>query len=202
MQNSAFSKSKATAPMHEAVVMGASAGGMRALKTILDALPRDFSLPVAIVQHVASHADSFMAEYLGRDAALVVKEAGDKEAMQAGHVYLAPPDYHLLLEEDKTFSLSVDARVNFSCPSIDVLFESAAESFGGAVIGVLLTGASADGSAGLKAIKKAGGLTIVQDPETAESPYMPQSALHALTPDHVLPLDQIAALLQRIAAKG
>ncbi len=185
--------------MYEVVVIGASAGGMRALKTILGALPADFPLPVAIVQHMASHSDSYMAEYLGQDCTLALKEVEDKEAMRPGCIYLAPPNYHLLVEPDKTFSLSVDPRVNFSCPSIDVLFESAVDSLGGQIIGVILTGASADGSAGLKAIKAEGGLTIVQDPATAESPYMPQAALNASQPDYVAALEDIATLLQRAA---
>lgn len=188
--------------MYDAVVIGASAGGMKAIKTIINTLPADFPLPIAIVQHVASHPNSYLAEYLGLDCALAVKEVDDKEAMIPGNIYLAPPDYHLLLEPDRSFSLSVDARVNFSCPSIDVLFESAADSLNGQVIGIILTGASADGSAGLKAIKEAGGLTIVQDPKTAESPYMPQAALTAAPPHHVEELKDIAPLLQNIVKKS
>lgn len=187
--------------MYEAVVIGASAGGMKALKTVLSGLPAYFPLPVAIVQHMASTPDSYMVEYLGNHCALAVKEADDKEELKAGTVYLAASDYHLQVEPDKTLSLSVDPPVNFSCPSIDVLFDSAARCFGNKLIGIVLTGASADGAAGLKKIRVAGGLTIVQDPASAESPFMPQSAIAAATPHHVVALEEIPSLLISVTDK-
>ena len=134
---------------------------------------------------------------------LTVKEADEKEHLEAGIVYLAPPNYHLMVEKDKTLSLTVDERFNYSRPSIDILFESAAEVFGPQLIGVVLTGANSDGSYGLKTIKAAGGLVVVEDPATAEVKTMPQAALDMLFPDyvadHVLPLEKIGPLLVRIA---
>lgn len=185
--------------MHEAVVIGASAGGMKALKTILSGLPGDFPLSIAIVQHMASHADSYMAEYLGSNCALPVREADDKEDFKKGAVYLAPSDYHLQVEPGRTLSLSADSPVNFSRPSIDVLFDSAADVFERALIGIVLTGASADGSAGLKRIRSKGGIAIVQDPEDAESPFMPQSAIASAAPEYVAALRDIAPLLLKLA---
>lgn len=185
---------------YKAVVMGASAGGMQALKTIIAALPSSFPLPVAVVQHIGEHRESILADYLSRLSALSVKEAEDKEPFCAGQVYLAPPGYHLLIEPDKTFSLSVDPCVNYSCPSIDVLFESAADAFGNSLIGVVLTGANADGSHGLKAIKANGGLVIVQNPETAEARAMPQAAARAVQTDYIVELEKVAPLLVQLSA--
>jgi two-component system chemotaxis response regulator CheB len=182
--------------MYKAIVMGVSAGGLDALKTILPALPSHFPIPIAIVQHRnGKSTDSFLAEYLDRISPITVQEAEDKEPLQAGHAYLAPAGYHLLIEADSTFSLSVDSRVNYCCPAIDVLFESAADVFGRALIGVVLTGANSDGAIGLKAIKDRGGLAIVQSPRTAESDAMPRAALAATPVNHILELDQIAPLL-------
>ncbi|MBI3418799.1 MAG: chemotaxis protein CheB [Proteobacteria bacterium] len=180
---------------YRAVVMGTSAGGMQALKTILPALPESFPLPIAIVQHMQESADDFLAEYLNGISPLTVKEAEDKEPFSPGTVYLAPAGYHLLIEADQTFSLSVDVRENYCCPAIDALFESAAEVFGEALIGVVLTGANGDGSHGLKTIKARGGFAIVQNPVTAESDYMPAAALAATPVDRVGDLEQIASLL-------
>lgn len=184
--------------MHEAVVIGTSAGGMSALTTILPALPRSFPLPVAVVQHLNPQSESFLAEYLDRIGALPTKEAEDKEPLQPGNVYVAPAGYHLLVESDRTFSLSVDARVNFCRPSIDVLFESAADAFGSSLIGIILTGANGDGSHGLMSIKARGGLAIVQDPDSAEASCMPRSALERTAADHTVALEDIAPLLIRL----
>ncbi|MEZ0260430.1 MAG: chemotaxis protein CheB [Alphaproteobacteria bacterium] len=188
--------------MFDALVIGASAGGMKALKTVLSGLPRDFPLAVAIVQHMASHSDSYMAEYLAACCPLPVKEADDKEDFRKGAVYLAPAGYHLLIEPDRILSLSVDPPVNFSCPSIDVLFDSAAGVYGSRLIGVVLTGASADGSAGLKRIKERGGTAIVQDPAGAEVSFMPQSAITAAAPEHIAALDDIAPLLLKLCRQA
>lgn len=188
--------------MFDALVIGASAGGMKALKTLLTGLPHDFPLAIAIVQHMASHSDSYMAEYLGTGCSLPVKEADDKEEFRKGAVYLAPAGYHLQVEPDRTLSLSVDPPVNFSCPSIDVLFDSAADVFGSRLIGVVLTGASADGSAGLKRIRERGGTAIVQDPAGAEVSFMPQSAIAAAAPGHVAALDDIAPLLRKLCGQA
>ncbi len=180
---------------YKAIVIGVSAGGLQALKTVLPALPESFPLPIAIVQHIGERSDGFMAEYLDQASQLTVKEAEDKEPLSSGTAYLAPPGYHLLIEPDRTFGLSVDARVNYSCPSIDVLFESAAEVFAESLIGIVLTGANADGAQGLKIIKERGGLAIVQNPENAESAAMPKAAISATQVDYVVNLEQIAPLL-------
>jgi two-component system chemotaxis response regulator CheB len=184
---------------YKMIVMGTSAGGMQALREVLSALPEPFPLPIAIVQHIDGHSDGFLAEYLNRESTLTVKEAEDKEPLQAGCAYLAPPGYHLLIETDFTLSLSADARVNYSCPSIDVLFESASDAFEEALIGVVLTGGNADGSHGLKLIKSRGGLAIVQDPQTASCAAMPLAALKNVHADHVVQLREIAPLLAMLA---
>lgn len=186
---------------YEAIVIGASAGGLQALKTVLTALPASFPFPIAIVQHIADRSESVMAELLDRASRIAVNEAEDKELLRPGTAYLAPPGYHLLIEPDRSFSLSVDERVNYACPSIDVLFESAAEVFGKALIGVILTGANADGAHGLKTIKAHGGLAIVQNPENAESPVMPRAALAATEVDYRVNLEQLAPLLLRLTGQ-
>ncbi|UVT14473.1 MAG: chemotaxis protein CheB [Nitrospira sp.] len=186
---------------YSAVVIGASAGGLQALKTILSALPGSFPLPIAIVQHIAERSDNFMAELLNHASRIAVKEAEDKEPLSPGTAYLAPPGYHLLIEPDRSFSLSVDERVNYACPSIDVLFESSAEAFDESLIGIILTGANADGAQGLKAIKKYGGLAIVQNPESAEHPAMPKAALAATDVDYVVNLEQLTPLLLQLTAQ-
>lgn len=185
--------------MFEAAVLGVSAGGMHALKTILSALPATFSLAIAIVQHTSAQSDGFLAEHLNRCSMIRVKEAEDKEILSRGTAYLAPAGYHLLIEPDKSFSLSVDDKVNFSRPSIDLLFESAAEAFGEALIGVVLTGANADGALGLKAVKRHGGLAVVQNPATAEASRMPKAAIDATSVDHIVDLERIALLLRRLS---
>jgi two-component system chemotaxis response regulator CheB len=184
---------------YKAVVIGVSAGGIGALKVILPTISASFPLPIAIVQHREARSDGFLAEYLNRISEVTVSEAEDKEPLCAGHAYLAPAGYHLLIESDRSFGLSVDARVNHSCPSVDVLFESAADAFGRSLIGIVLTGANADGARGLKAIKARGGLAIVQNPNTAESRAMPRAALQAASVDYVLDLDKIAPLLMELS---
>jgi two-component system chemotaxis response regulator CheB len=185
----------------DVVVIGASWGGLRALSLILPALPADFPAPIIVAQHRdADSEDELLSRLLTRDSALRVTDADDKAPLQAGTVLLAPPGYHLLLA-DECVELSLDAPVQFSRPSIDVLFESAAESFGAGVVGVLLTGANADGAAGLAEIQRRGGRTIVQDPETAERAEMPRAALEQLEPDHVVPIDEVAALLCEACGK-
>jgi two-component system chemotaxis response regulator CheB len=184
--------------MFEAVVIGASAGGMHALEAILSVLPASFALPIAIVLHRGAQSDGYLIKALNSVSAITVKEAEGKEPMRPGLAYIAPADYHLLIEPDRTFSLSVDEKVHFSRPSIDILFTSAAETFGNKLIGVVLTGANADGADGLGMIKQRGGLAIVQDPETAEASSMPRAALRATPVDHVAILEQIGHLLCRL----
>ena len=186
---------------YEAVVIGVSAGGLLALKTLLPALPPSFPVPVIIVQHISERSDGYMVKYLNQESSITVKEAEDKEPIYSGIAYLAPPGYHLLIELERIFGLSVDARVNYSCPSIDVLFESAANVFGESLIGIVLTGANADGAHGLKVIKEHGGLAIVQNPKTAQSPAMPKAALAAADADYVINLEQIAPLLVELTVQ-
>jgi two-component system chemotaxis response regulator CheB len=185
--------------MFDAVVIGVSAGGMQALKTLLSALPASFRLPIAIVRHVEAQSDAYLAQYLDRACAVTVKEAGDKESLQPGTAYLAPAGYHLLIEPDRSFSLSVDEKVNYCRPAIDLLFASAADAYGESLIGIVLTGANADGAKGLKAIKLHGGRTIAQNPQTAQSPRMPQAAIAATSVDHIADLESIAPILLRLA---
>ena len=180
---------------YETIVMGVSAGGMEALSTILPYLPVRFTLSVMVVQHQHPASDNFLVHYLDERCRLRVKQADEKEPILAGVVYFAPPDYHLLVEQDKTLSLSVDPLVNFARPSIDVLFESAADVYRSDLVGVILTGASTDGSQGLKRVKESGGMTIVQDPKTAVSDTMPKAALAATEVDHVLPLEEMGPFI-------
>jgi len=184
--------------MFDAAVIGVSAGGLHALRTILQALPATFPIPIAIVQHLNAQSESYLVDYLNGLSAIPIKEAEDKETLCPGTVYLAPAGYHLLIEPDGSFSLSVDEKVNYSRPSIDLLFESAAETFGQALIGIVLTGANSDGALGLRAIKQHGGLAIVQNPETANTPYMPRAALNATPVDYIENLEGIASLLRRL----
>jgi two-component system, chemotaxis family, protein-glutamate methylesterase/glutaminase len=186
---------------YAAVVIGVSAGGIEALKVLLPALPASFPLPIAIVQHRDRRSDGFLADYLNALSRIAVSEAEDKEPFCAAHAYLAPAGYHLLIESDRSLSLTVDERVNYSCPSIDVLFQSAANVFAQSLIGVVLTGANSDGAEGLKTIKARGGVTVVQDPQTAASTAMPRAALNATPVDHVVPLEQIAPLLTQISTR-
>jgi two-component system chemotaxis response regulator CheB len=180
---------------YQVVVIGASAGGMTALTELLSTFPATYSLPVIVVQHLHPLQDTCFIEHLDYKCALRIKEAGEKAPIEAGHAYFAPPNYHLLIEDDRTFSLSVDEKVNYARPAIDVLFESAADVYGSGVIGVILTGANDDGAQGLRLVRERGGLTIVQDPETAESPLMPQAAIAATQVDYILALPEIASLL-------
>ncbi len=184
--------------MYEVIVIGVSAGGLNALTSILAALPKDFPLSVVIVQHLHHDSDDFFPRYLDELCNIHVKEAASRENIKPGVVYIAPSGYHLLIERDRVFSLSVDPPVNFSIPSIDVLFESAAWAYKDKLVGVILTGANSDGSQGLKMLKEYGGLTIVQDPETAESPEMPRAAIKVVDVDHMIPLDEIGGFLSVI----
>ncbi len=188
------------APMYEAVVIGTSAGGMQALRVLLCGLPADLPMAVAVVQHVEASSDGFLSEFLNDSCAIAVKEAEEKEPFAKGTAYIAPANYHLLIEPDHTLSLSADDKVNYSRPAIDPLFESAADVFGDRLIGVVMTGASSDGAQGLKTVKNRGGRTVAQNPQTAESPFMPQAALRAADPDHIVDLKDIAPLLIGLSA--
>jgi two-component system, chemotaxis family, protein-glutamate methylesterase/glutaminase len=183
---------------YQAIVMGSSAGGVAVLECILSSLPKKFPLPLMIVQHLAPNSDDYLAHFLDNSCHLVVKEVEDEEPIQPGYVYLSPPNYHLMVEKKQTLSLSTDNPVNFSRPSIDVLFESASRVYVDNLIGILLTGANKDGSKGLACIHEQGGLTIVQDPNTAESPFMPLAAIEAVKVDYILPEEKIGTLLKDI----
>lgn len=186
------------AQSYRAVVIGCSAGGLDALSVVLPSLPATFSVPIVIVQHINPRAMSRLHLLLERKCAIDVREADEKIKPRPGVAYFVPPNYHLLLELDGTFSLSVDERVNYSRPAIDVTFETAAEVYGSALIGVVMTGASADGSRGLARIKALGGYTIVQDPKEAQSAVMPESAIRVAQPHAVLPLRDIGPMLIRL----
>lgn len=179
----------------KAIAIGASAGAVQALLTILPALPPSFSLPVLVVVHVPSDRENVLASLLQAKTRLVVKEAEDKEPVAGGVIYFAPPDYHLLAEADGTLALSTDEPVNFSRPSIDVLLESAADAYGPALVGVILTGANHDGAAGLRAVMDAGGMAIIQDRAEAFATAMPDAALNACPTATIMNLDAIASYL-------
>jgi two-component system, chemotaxis family, protein-glutamate methylesterase/glutaminase len=177
----------------EIVAIGCSWGGLDAMQVILGGLGRHFRTPIVVTQHRAVHSTDALQGLLSKYGKTVC-EPGDKDAIEPGYVYVAPPDYHLLVE-DGHFELSVDERVSFSRPSIDVLLESAADAYGPSAIGVILTGANEDGARGIEKIKKRGGITIAQDPATAVKPAMPAAAIATGMVDKVLPLDEIASQL-------
>jgi two-component system, chemotaxis family, protein-glutamate methylesterase/glutaminase len=179
------------------VVIGTSLGGLTALEALLPALPASFPAPIVIVQHRSKDSDGGMTTVLQRHSSLPICEVEDKMPIRAGHVYLAPPDYHLLIGPTE-FVLSIDAPVNAARPSVDVLFESAADSFGSRTIAVILTGLNTDGARGSRRVKDRGGTVIVQDPSTAEASSMPRGAVAGGPVDHVLSLDQVAPLLVRL----
>ena len=182
------------------VVVGASAGGLHALQTVVAGLPADWPSAMAIVQH-RSKESSALCELLQDVTPLCVSEAEDKQRILPGYVYLAPPDYHMLVDGE-ALSLSVDEPVRWSRPSIDVLFESAADSFGDRTVGVVLTGANSDGSRGLRRIVDSGGQGVVQDPATADVRVMPESARRAVPEACVLPLEAISEHLIRLRGRN
>ncbi len=177
----------------ELIAVGTSLGGLTALLELLRTLPATLPVPIVIVQHRGATAETTLVDMLAAGTPLAVVEAEDKVDMVAGTVYVAPPDYHLLVEERGTLALSTEAPVRSARPSIDVLFESAADAYGDRLLGVLLTGASADGAAGLARIKARGGCVIVQDPATAECATMPAAGIAATAVDYIVPLAQIGA---------
>jgi len=187
-----------TKKTYQAVVIGSSAGGLNALKTLFEALDERFPLPVIIVQHMSPDAENYLPSFLDNMKKIRVKEADEKEIPQPGTAYIAPPNYHLLMEHNGSFTLTVSERVNYARPSIDVLFETAAEAYREKLIGIILTGANNDGSRGLKKVKEMGGMALVQDPEEAESDAMPRAAMEAVKVDQVLPLKGIANFLNTL----
>jgi two-component system chemotaxis response regulator CheB len=178
----------------ELIVIGCSLGGMRALETILNDLPGTFPVPIAVVQHRHRTSNGSLPAFLRRKTDLEVVDAEDKQPIAPGVVYLAPANYHLLVESGE-LSLSVDEAVSFARPSIDVLFESAADAYGRALIGVVLSGSNEDGARGAERIKSRGGFLVAQDPATAEAPRMPKAAIARARVDRILPLERIAPFL-------
>ena len=181
----------------QAVVIGASAGAVEALSALLPTLPADYPLPIMIVVHLPSDKKSVLAELFRQRCKIVVCEAQDKEPIASGTVYFAPPDYHLQVEKNKHLSLSGEEPVLYSRPSIDLLFETAADAYGEGLIGIILTGANHDGAHGLRAVEDAGGIAIVQQPDQAAARAMPESALKNCANARALSLEQIAAFLQK-----
>jgi two-component system chemotaxis response regulator CheB len=176
------------------IVIGCSLGGLHALQTIISGLPKDFCIPIVVAQHRHKNSNEGLPAYFRRNTQFNVVDADDKQWIKPGHIYLAPADYHLLVERGE-LHLSVDEAVRHSRPSIDVLFESAADAYGAQLIGVVLTGSNEDGARGAKRIKQSGGLVIVQDPKTAEAPEMPAAVAAMVDVDRILPLESIAPFL-------
>ena len=183
-----------------AIVIGASAGGVEAIGTLLSALPAALQVPVFIVLHLPRERPSLLAPIFQLKCALPVREASDKEPVAPGTVYLAPPDYHLLIDEGPLTALSADDPVHYSRPAIDVLFESAADVYRAGLLGLVLTGGNQDGAAGLAAVSAAGGQGVVQRPESAQVPYMPAAALQRNPSSRVLSLGDIAGLFAALPA--
>jgi two-component system chemotaxis response regulator CheB len=189
-------------PEMAAVVIGASAGATDALSVILPALPADFAAPIFMIVHVPKDPPHLLVEILTSRSRLPLREVEDKSPIEPGTIYVAPPDYHVLVESDGRLSLSVAAPVHFSRPSIDVLFESAALVYGARLVGVLLSGASEDGARGLAKVRELGGRTLVQDPATAAATTMPVAAIRLGAAEHVLGLAEIAAFLSDASTRA
>jgi len=179
---------------YDLVVVGTSWGGLAALKTLVGALPASFRMAVTLVQHRHKDSDHVLRALLQERSHLIVCEVEDKMPLEEGHIYVAPPDYHTLIEPGH-FALSTEAPVRFSRPSIDVTFNSAADAYGHRMVGVVMTGANTDGALGLRRISDLGGLAIIQDPKTAESPTMPEAAQKAVPRARVMPLPRIGEYL-------
>ena len=184
------------------VVIGASLGGLAAVQAVLDGLPEDWRVPIALVQHRGADNDSRLAHLLGRHTTMAVEEPDDKAAIEPATLYVAPSGYHMLVERPGSLALSVDEPVGFARPSIDVLFESAATAYGRRLAAVLLTASSEDGAAGMAAVAAAGGVTIVEDPATAASPVAVLAALARTRVQHVRAVEEIGPLLGGLASGG
>lgn len=182
----------------KAIILGASAGCLGALSQILPALPGDYPYPIMVVVHLPADKDSLIGDLLDQKCALHVHEVDDKEPIMPGHVYFAPPNYHMLIEKDEVVSLSIEDEVLYSRPSIDVSFQSAADVYRARLTGIILTGANNDGAAGLAAVVAAGGTAIVQNPAEAFAEAMPQAALFACPDARVMSLSEITAYLKSL----
>jgi len=182
----------------ELIVIGGSAGSLDALLQIVPKLRADIGIPIVIVVHRGNSTEQLLVNLFALKTRIPIREAEDKEPLLHDTIYIAPGDYHLLVESRELLALDVSEKVNYSRPSIDLTFESAAEVFGKNCIGILLSGANSDGCKGLKAIGEAGGTTIVQEPATASVPYMPKAALNSMKPDHVFSPTQMAQFLNEL----
>ncbi|HEY4308909.1 MAG TPA: chemotaxis protein CheB [Pirellulales bacterium] len=191
--------SESTVPCIRAIAIGASAGALDALSIILPALPAGFPIPVLVVVHLPADKESLLANLLDAKCQMDVREAADKEPIQFGTIYLAPPAYHMLVENDQSLSLSADEPVNFSRPSIDVLFETAADAYGSSLVGVILTGANNDGAYGLRTVVERGGIALVQRPDQSYASAMPLAALSACPQAQSLSLNEISDYLSSLA---
>lgn len=189
---------KITQPFFSAIAIGVSAGGLHALIHILSELPADYPIPIIVVQHRGKDYKELLEQVMQSKCLLRVKQADEKEEILSGFIYTAPSDYHLLIELDKTFSLTSDVYVKHSRPSINLMFETAAEVYREKLLGIILTGASSDGSEGLLEIKRHGGYTIAQNPSLAEYPYMPQAAIAIGAVEIILSLDDIKHYLEKL----
>jgi two-component system chemotaxis response regulator CheB len=179
---------------YEIIVIGTSMGGLAALETIFTGLPADFAVPIAVVQHRSSESLDTMLKVLRRYTSLRLREPSDKEPIEPGTIYVAPPDYHLMVEPGY-FALSTGPVVSYARPSIDVLFDSAADAYKSRVIGIVLTGANSDGAAGARRIKAVGGVVLAQDPTTAECAVMPKATIKDVKVDRILTLEEISPCL-------
>ena len=187
---------------YAAIAIGVSSGGLAALDQVLSKLDADLSIPILIVQHISPDSQNYLPIHYAGCCSQVIKEAEDKEPIRHGTVYFAPPNYHLMVECDRSIALSIDPKVNFSRPSVDILFETAADAYCSTLVGIVLTGSNSDGAAGLAKIKSHGGLTVVQSPETAEVDAMPCAAIEAANPDYILPLNEIGNFLNKLGKEG
>ncbi len=183
---------------YSVVVIGASSGGLDALSTLLSALPGTYRLPVIVVQHRSKEERDLLETVLQHKCEIRIKQADEKEKITAGFVYIAPPNYHLMIESDMTFSLSVDESVKFSRPSIDVLFETASHVYAERLIGIILTGSGSDGAGGMLSISEQNGFTIAQDPGEAHDPAMPIASIRTGAVKRVLPLKEIIEFLKQV----
>lgn len=187
---------------YDAIVIGGSSGGIDALLHILPALPASLRVPVLVVVHLPRDRPSLLTDIFRPRCQLPLYEAQDQAPLEAGAVYFAPPDYHLLVDRGPRLALSVDALEHYSRPSIDVLFESAADEYGERLVGILLSGANDDGARGMRAVANGGGLPVVQDPASAPVPTMPRAALAHTAVQHVLPSQDIAKLVSKLHQEG
>lgn len=187
-------------PLQKAFIIGGSAGSIEVLLKVFSGIIPSIQSPLIVVLHRKYSADSSLQEVIAHRAPLPVREVEDKDPIVPGTIFLAPADYHLLVENERQFSLDLSEKINFSRPSLDVSFESAAEIYGTGLTGILLSGANADGTEGLMAIKRAHGVTIAQCPETAPVPYMPQHAILSSVVDYVMSAEEITAYINATAA--